>query len=288
MNEPIASYAVTRRLLQQHGLSAKKGLGQNFLTDPHVLKKIIEAADIGKDDWVIEIGPGIGGLTQALAEAAGKVTAVEIDRSLIPVLTDNLAEYPHVNVIHSDALKIDWPALLSENPLSRIKAVANLPYNISTTLIMSWLEARAPFSSITVMVQKEVADRMRALPGSKDYGALSLAVQYHATVYYAANVPRHCFLPRPNVDSSVIRLTIRQEPGVSVRDEAFLFQIIKAAFGQRRKTLVNCLHHLGPVGLDKDALAIALADCGFSSDIRGEALSLADFGRLANRLWDGA
>ncbi|MBQ8800349.1 MAG: 16S rRNA (adenine(1518)-N(6)/adenine(1519)-N(6))-dimethyltransferase RsmA [Lachnospiraceae bacterium] len=274
----------TIAILNKYGFNFQKKFGQNFLIDTHVLEKIIRAADITKDDCVLEIGPGIGTMTQYLCENAGKVIAVEIDKNLIPILTeDTLAAYDNVKVINSDVLKLDLKKLAEEENGGRpIKVVANLPYYITTPIIMGLFEAGVPLASITVMVQKEVADRMQAGPGSKDYGALSLAVQYYAEPYIAANVPPNCFMPRPNVGSAVIRLTLHEKPPVEVADEKLLFKLIRASFAQRRKTLVNGLTNSPELSFTKEEVTKALEECGYSPTIRGEALTLAEFAKLAN------
>ena len=262
-----------------------KKYGQNFLIDPHVLDKIVAAAGIGPDDFVVEIGPGIGTLTQYLAYAARSVCAVEIDKNLIPILEDTLSDYDNVEVINNDVLKVDLAALAKEKNNGRpIKVVANLPYYITTPIIMGLFENHVPVDSITVMVQKEVADRMQTGPGSKDYGALSLAVQYYAEPYIVANVPPNCFMPRPNVDSAVIRLTRYEEPPVQVKDEKMLFKIIRASFNQRRKTLQNGLNNSSELNFTKDQIAAAIAEAGFSPSVRGEALTLEQFAKLTDIL----
>ncbi|MBQ3028414.1 MAG: 16S rRNA (adenine(1518)-N(6)/adenine(1519)-N(6))-dimethyltransferase RsmA [Lachnospiraceae bacterium] len=274
----------TIAILNKYGFNFQKKFGQNFLIDTHVLEKIIRAADITKDDCVLEIGPGIGTMTQYLCENAGKVIAVEIDKNLIPILTeDTLASYDNVKVINSDVLKLDLKKLAEEENGGRpIKVVANLPYYITTPIIMGLFEAGVPLASITVMVQKEVADRMQAGPGNKDYGALSLAVQYYAEPYIAANVPPNCFMPRPNVGSAVIRLTLHDKPPVEVSDEKLLFKLIRASFAQRRKTLVNGLTNSPELSFSKEEVTKALEECGYSPTIRGEALTLHEFAKLAN------
>ena len=274
----------TIAILNKYGFNFQKKFGQNFLIDTHGLEKIIRAADIAKDDCVLEIGPGIGTMTQYLCENAGKVIAVEIDKNLIPILTeDTLAAYDNVKVINSDVLKLDLKKLAEEENGGRpIKVVANLPYYITTPIIMGLFEAGVPLASITVMVQKEVADRMQAGPGSKDYGALSLAVQYYAEPYIAANVPPNCFMPRPNVGSAVIRLTLHGNPPVEVADEKLLFKLIRASFAQRRKTLINGLTNSPELSFLKEEVTKALEECGYSLTIRGEALTLQEFAKLAN------
>lgn len=259
--------------------------GQNFLIDPHVLDKIVAAAGIGPDDFVVEIGPGIGTLTQYLAYAARSVCAVEIDKNLIPILEDTLSDYDNVEVINNDVLKVDLAALAKEKNNGRpIKVVANLPYYITTPIIMGLFENHIPATSITVMVQKEVAERMQAGPGGKDYGALSLAVQYYAEPYIVANVPPNCFMPRPNVGSAVIRLTRHTEPKIVVKDEKFMFKLIRASFNQRRKTLQNGINNSAELSISKDAVVEALRKMGLSESIRGEALTLAQFAELSDLL----
>ena len=276
----------TIEILKKYDFMFQKRFGQNFLIDTHVLEKIIKSAEITKDDLVLEIGPGIGTMTQYLCENAREVIAVEIDKNLIPILTnDTLAEYDNVTVINEDILKLDLNALVQErNGGNRIKVVANLPYYITTPIIMGLFESHVPLKNITVMVQKEVADRMQAGPGSKDYGALSLAVQYYATPYIAANVPQNCFMPRPNVGSAVIRLTLHEEPPVKVSDEKLMFALIRASFNQRRKTLVNGLTNAAELNLSKEQVQSALEQMGLSATIRGEALTLEQFAKLTNLL----
>ena len=281
LGEPQNTIAV----LQKYGFVFQKKYGQNFLIDPHVLDKIVAAAGIGPDDFVVEIGPGIGTLTQYLAYAARSVCAVEIDKNLIPILEDTLSDYDNVEVINNDVLKVDLAALAKEKNNGRpIKVVANLPYYITTPIIMGLFENHVPVDSITVMVQKEVADRMQTGPGSKDYGALSLAVQYYAKPEIVANVPPNCFIPRPNVGSAVIRLTRYEEPPVQVKDEKKMFALIRASFNQRRKTLVNGLGNAGLPGITKESAAAALAQMGLSPTVRGEALTLEQFARLSDLL----
>ena len=274
----------TIAILNKYGFNFQKKFGQNFLIDTHVLEKIIRAADITKDDCVLEIGPGIGTMTQYLCENAGKVIAVEIDKNLIPILTeDTLAAYDNVKVINSDVLKLDLRKLAEEENGGRpIKVVANLPYYITTPIIMGLFEAGVPLASITVMVQKEVADRMQVGPGTKDYGALSLAVQYYAKPEIVAMVPPNCFIPRPNVGSAVIRLTRYAEPPVQVEDEKKMFALIRASFNQRRKTLVNGLTNASELKVSKEQVLVALEQMGLPGTIRGEALTLAQFAQLSN------
>ena len=273
----------TIAVLQKYGFNFQKKFGQNFLIDTHVLDKIIAAAEIGPDDFVLEIGPGIGTMTQYLAESAREVVAVEIDKNLIPILEDTLSAYDNVTVINDDILKVDIQKLAEEkNGGKPIKVVANLPYYITTPIIMGLFESEVPLSSITVMVQKEVADRMQTGPGSKDYGALSLAVQYYAKPYIVANVPPNCFMPRPKVGSAVIRLERYEKPPVEVQDEKLLFQIIRASFNQRRKTLANGLKNSPELDFGKEEIEEAIRQLGCGESIRGEALSLEEFAKLCN------
>lgn len=279
----------TIEILNKYHFVFQKKFGQNFLIDTHVLDKIMRAADITKDDLVLEIGPGIGTLTQYLCENAREVVAVEIDRMLIPILRDDtLSAYNNVEVVNEDILKYDIAGLVREkNNGNPIKVVANLPYYITTPIVMSLLERELPIKSITVMVQKEVAERMQAGPGTKDYGALSLAVQYRADTYIAANVPPNCFMPRPAVGSCVIRLTRKSEPPVEVKSPELMFKLIRAAFNQRRKTLVNSLANSSEVPYSKEEILKAVAEAGFSENERGEKLGLAEFARLADILVAG-
>lgn len=273
----------TIEILQKYNFVFQKKFGQNFLIDTHVLEKIIDAAGVGKEDMVLEIGPGIGTMTQYLAEAARKVVAVEIDKNLIPILQDTLSAYENVKVIQGDILKIDIQKLVDEeNGGKPIKVVANLPYYITTPIIMGLFESNVPIESVTVMVQKEVTDRMQVGPGSKDYGALSLAVQYYAEPYIAANVPPNCFMPRPGVGSAVIRLTRHQTPPVNVEEPDLMFKLIRASFNQRRKTLQNGLNNSQELSFTKEQIAEAIAEAGFSPSIRGEALTLEQFANLSN------
>ena len=273
----------TIEILQKYNFNFQKKFGQNFLIDEHVLDKIIRAAEITKDDYVLEIGPGIGTMTQYLACAAREVTAVEIDRALIPILEDTLKEYDNVSIINEDILKVDIAALAKEKNGGRpIKVVANLPYYITTPIIMGLFEKNVPVDSITVMVQKEVADRMQVGPGTKDYGALSLAVQYYAKPEIVANVPPNCFMPRPKVGSAVIKLTRYEKPPVEVQDERLMFRLIRASFNQRRKTLVNGIKNSGDFSLGKEEIENIFEKCGLPLNIRGEALTLEQFAMLAN------
>ena len=275
----------TIEIIQKYEFMFQKKFGQNFLIDTHVLEKIISAAGITKNDCVLEIGPGIGTMTQYLAENAGHVVAVEIDRNLIPILKETLADYDNVTVINEDILRVDIKTLAEEyNGGKPIKVVANLPYYITTPIIMGLFESGVPIDNITVMVQKEVADRMKEGPGSKDYGALSLAVQHYAEPEIVANVPPNCFIPRPNVGSAVIRLTRHKEMSVEVKDPALMFKIIRASFNQRRKTLQNGLGNAPELPYTKEQIAAAIAEMGLTPKIRGEALSLAQFAQLSDIL----
>lgn len=273
----------TIEVLQKYDFVFQKKFGQNFLIDSHVLDKIVSAAGITKDDFVLEIGPGIGTMTQYLAASARKVFAVEIDKALIPILEDTLKEFDNVQVINQDILKVDIKKLAEEhNDGKPIKVVANLPYYITTPIIMGLFESQVPIDSITVMVQKEVADRMKVGPGTKDYGALSLAVQYYAEPYIVANVPPNCFMPRPKVGSAVIRLTRHEKPPVEVTNENLMFRLIRASFNQRRKTLANGLNNSPELSYSKEEIQQTIEKCGFKAGIRGEALTLEDFAKLAN------
>lgn len=276
----------TIEVLQKYDFVFQKKYGQNFLIDTHVLDKIVNAAGITKEDFVLEIGPGIGTMTQYLADAAGKVFAVEIDKALIPILEDTLKDFTNVTIINEDILKVDIKKLAEEHNGGRpIKVVANLPYYITTPIIMGLFESHVPIDSITVMVQKEVADRMQVGPGTKDYGSLSLAVQYYARPYIVANVPPNCFMPRPKVGSAVIRLTAHEEPPVIVKDEKLMFRLIRASFNQRRKTLANGLNNSPELDFSKETIQTAIETCGFPAGIRGEALTLQDFANLADVLY---
>ncbi len=275
----------TIEVINKYDFVFQKKFGQNFLIDTHVLDKIISAAEITKNDLVVEIGPGIGTMTQYLACAAREVVAIEIDKMLIPILQDTLSEYDNVTIIHEDVLKIDLKKLAEEKNGGRpVKVVANLPYYITTPIIMGLFENHVPVHSITIMVQKEVADRMRMGPGTKDYGALSLAVQYYAEPYLVANVPQNCFMPRPKIGSAVIRLTVHENPPVTVRDEKLMFQLIRASFNQRRKTLANGLNNSPELHYSKEQIAQAIESLELSPSVRGEALTLEQFARLADIL----
>ena len=275
--------SATKEIINKYSFAFQKKFGQNFLIDSNVLESIIRGAEITKDDFVLEIGPGIGTMTQYLCEAARQVVAVEIDKMLIPILEDTLSEYDNVEVINQDVLKVDIKSLAEEkNNGKPIKVVANLPYYITTPIIMGLFESGVPIDSITIMVQKEVADRMQTGPGSKDYGALSLAVQYYATAKVILNVSATCFMPRPNVDSAVIKLTRHKEPTVNVADEKLMFKIIRASFNQRRKTLVNGLKNSPELSFSKEQIVKAIEKIGKPETIRGEALTLEEFAELAN------
>lgn len=279
----LGNPANTIAVLQKYKFNFQKKFGQNFLIDTRVLERIISAADITKDDYVLEIGPGIGTMTQYLCEHAGMVAAVEIDKNLIPILEDTLSPYDNVEIIHQDILKMNMERFVKEkNQGNPVKVVANLPYYITTPIIMGLFESHVSIHSITIMVQKEVAERMQAEPGTKDYGALSLAVQYYAKPEIVANVPPNCFMPRPNVGSAVIRLTKYQEPPVSVDDERQLFALIRASFNQRRKTLVNGLNNAPNIPYGKDEITQVLEEMGLPANIRGEALTLEQFAQLSN------
>lgn len=276
----------TIEVLQKYDFVFQKKYGQNFLIDTHVLDKIIDAAHITKDDFVLEIGPGIGTMTQYLAEQAREVVAVEIDKALIPILQDTLSEYPNVTIINEDILKVDLEKLVKEKNDGRpVKVVANLPYYITTPIIMQLFESHVPLHSITIMVQTEVAQRMQVGPGTKDYGALSLAVQYYSRPEIITHVPPTCFIPRPNVGSTVIRLTRYEKPPVEAADESFLFSLIRASFNQRRKTLVNGLSNASGLNLSKAQITEALEQMGLPANVRGETFTLEQFARLSELLY---
>ena len=277
----------TIAILQKYNFNFQKKFGQNFLIDTRVLERIIENAEITKEDCVLEIGPGIGTMTQYLAESAREVVAVEIDKNLIPILeNDTLAEYDNVTIINDDILKVDVQKIVDEkNGGKPIKVVANLPYYITTPIIMELFESHLPLKSITIMVQKEVADRMQVGPGTKDYGALSLAVEYYAKPEIVANVPPNCFMPRPNVGSAVIRLTKYEEPPVFVENEEFMFSLIRATFNQRRKTLVNAIGNAPNLNITKDMVAEVLSEMGESATVRGETFTLEKFAEFSNKIF---
>lgn len=280
----IANPKNTIEILNKYNFVFQKKFGQNFLIDIHVLDKIITAANITKEDTILEIGPGIGSMTQYLCEKAGKVISVEIDKMLIPILQENLAQYDNFILINDDFLKLDTKNLLKKNNCNKVKVVANLPYYITTPIIMNLFENNIPIESITVMVQKEVALRMQASPGTKDYGALSLAIQYYSTTEIIANVPPNCFMPRPNVGSAVIKLTLRDSEPYPLNDKDLMFKLVRAAFNQRRKTLVNSIKNAANLNIGKETIAAALEEMNLSPSIRGEALSLEDFCTLSNIL----
>lgn len=281
----LGTPGATKEVINKYSFAFQKKFGQNFLIDSNVLENIVEAAGITKDDFVLEIGPGIGTMTQYLCESARQVLAVEIDKMLIPILEDTLSEYDNVEVINQDVLKVDIKSLVEEKNNGRpIKVVANLPYYITTPIIMGLFESKVPIESITIMVQKEVADRMQTGPGSKDYGALSLAVQYYADAKVMLNVSATCFMPRPNVDSAVIKLTRHQESPVEVKDESLMFKIIRASFNQRRKTLVNGLKNSSELDFSKEEITEAIKSIGKAENIRGEKLTLEEFAKLSNAL----
>ena len=282
-NKHLGNPTNTREIIDKYGFMFQKRFGQNFLIDGNVVEKIVREAGVTKDDFVLEIGPGIGTMTQLLCENAREVAAVEIDTNLIPILKETLAPYDNVTVINEDILKVDIPALAQEKNGGRpIKVVANLPYYITTPIIMGLFESHVPIDSITIMVQREVADRMQVGPGTKDYGALSLAVQYYAKPEIVLNVPPTCFMPRPNVGSAVIRLTKHETCPVQVDDAEFMFRLIRASFNQRRKTLANGLSNSSELTLSKEKIAEAIESLGVSPSIRGEALTLEQFAQLAN------
>lgn len=281
----LSNFKNTQEIIRKHNFSIQKKYGQNFLIDEHVLNKIIAAAELTEDDYVIEIGPGIGTMTERMAPECRHVTAIEIDKELIPILSETLSGFDNVDIINEDVLKVDLNKLIAErNDDKPVKVVANLPYYITTPIIMSLLENKIPIDTITVMVQKEVADRMMVGPGTKDYGALSLAVQYYAKPYIVANVPMNCFIPRPNVASAVIRLTCHKEPPVTVKDEKLMFNLIRASFNQRRKTLINGISNFSGLSFTKEQVAMALNSIGLSENIRGEALDLEKFAKLSDAL----
>jgi len=284
----LYSPATISELKNRHGFRLSKSLGQNFLTDKNIIDKIIEKSNIGETDLVIEIGPGIGVLTAAAAEAAGKVIAIEIDRNLIPILNETLREYDNIEILNNDVLKTDLREILEQNreihgqKTSGVKILGNLPYYITTPIIMKILEDRVPADSITIMLQKEVADRIKSAPGSRTYGALSVAVQYYCTVAHVVNAPKEIFVPQPKVDSTVIRLDLRKEKPVQLNSEETFFAVVKAGFGQRRKTLLNAL--TGVCGLAKEEVAVVMAAAGIDPVRRAETLSLEEFAALANTI----
>ncbi len=274
----------TKQIIKKYEFSFKKNFGQNFLVDERVLDKIVSAADINEKDLVIEVGPGIGTLTQAMAKKAGKVISVEIDKTLVPILGELLEDYNNIEIINEDILKVDINEIIEKHKGMNVKMAANLPYNITTPIIMGILEKHIPMDSLTVMIQKEVAYRMNAKPSTKDYGSLSLVTQYYCEPYLVANVPQNCFMPRPNVDSAVIKLSILKEPRIKVKDEKFMFNFIKAGFSQRRKTLVNCIFSSGLVTLNKEEIGKVLNELGYDERVRGESLTLEDYGKISDKM----
>ncbi len=285
MEQKLGNPQKTIEIIKKYNFAFQKKFGQNFLIDPHVLHKIIKAAGVTKDDCVLEIGPGIGTMTQYLADQARHVVAVEIDKNLMPILEETLREYENITVINEDILKMDIHRLAEDYNGSRpIKVVANLPYYITTPIIMGLFESHVPIDNITVMVQREVADRMQAEPGTKDYGALSLAVQYYAKAYIAANVPPNCFIPRPGVGSAVIRLTRHEKPPVEAKDPDLMFRLIRASFNQRRKTLQNGLNNSPDVPYSREVIAAAIESLSLPPTVRGETLTLEQFAQLSDCL----
>lgn len=287
MSNTIANIKETRAIIEKYGFSFQKRFGQNFLIDTNIIDKIVDGAGITENDVVLEVGPGIGSLTQSMASCAGKVIAVEIDKKLIPMLEETMSAYDNVRVINEDILKLDIKALLKEEQVDKVKVVANLPYYITTPIIMGLLEQDIPVESITVMIQKEVADRMNAEPGVKSYGSLSIATAYYATTELVTLVPPGCFIPKPKVGSAVIKLTKRETPRVKVEDEQLLFKIIKGSFAQRRKTLVNSLFNSNATTLTKEAIVTALEALNMDARVRGEALTLEDYAAFTNQVTKG-
>lgn len=287
MTERISTPSRTKQIIEENGFYFKKNFGQNFLIDSNILDNIAQCANITKQDCVLEVGPGIGSLTQVLAEHARQVVAVEIDTNLIPILSKTLADYDNIEILNQDILKTDIDAIIKEKNDDRpIKVVANLPYYITTPIIMDLLEQERKVDTITVMVQKEVAERMQAKPKEKEYGALSIAVQYYCDAHLDMIVPPSCFMPRPKVASAVITLDILPERKVKTKDEALFFHLVKCAFAQRRKTLLNCLYHQGDLGFSKEDFTALLEGLGWDARVRGEALSIADFARLTDAVYD--
>jgi len=287
MNKDIATPIRTRAILEKYGFSFKKSLGQNFLIDPNILTRIVDHANISEDTGTIEIGPGIGALTEHLARRSKKVVAFEIDQRLLPILNETLSPYSNVEIIHSDVLKADVKTVIEEKftDVKDIMVVANLPYYVTTPIIMKLLEEKLPIRGIVVMLQKEVADRISAKPGTKDYGSLSIAVQYYTTAEIVMTVPKTVFVPQPNVDSAIIRLTVRDQPAVEMKDEDFFFQVIKASFAQRRKTILNNLTNQLPLGKEKkEAIVAALNAAHIEPGRRGETLTIEEFARLSDEL----
>ncbi|MEW9124492.1 MAG: 16S rRNA (adenine(1518)-N(6)/adenine(1519)-N(6))-dimethyltransferase RsmA [Thermotaleaceae bacterium] len=282
--ERLISPKKTKEIVQKYGFRFSKSLGQNFLIDENILTKIVEGAGVTKEDGVLEIGPGIGTLTQALAERSRKVVAIEIDKALLPILSETLGEYDNVEVVNGDVLKMDLHQIIQEKFEGKaVKVIANLPYYVTTPIIMKFLEERIPLKNMVVMIQKEVADRMQASPGTKDYGALSLAVQYYCEPKIVTRVPQSVFIPQPNVESTVIRLTLLEEPRIRVENENLLFQVVRAAFGKRRKTLLNALSS-SELALEKEQVRTALAAVSIQEERRGETLTIEEFGKLADAI----
>lgn len=287
MNKDIATPIRTKAILEKYGFSFKKSLGQNFLIDPNILTRIVDHANISEDTGTIEIGPGIGALTEHLARRSKKVVAFEIDQRLLPILNETLSPYSNVEIIHSDVLKADVKTVIEEKftDVNDIMVVANLPYYVTTPIIMKLLEEKLPIRGIVVMLQKEVADRISAKPGTKDYGSLSIAVQYYTTAEIVMTVPKTVFVPQPNVDSAIIRLTVRDQPAAEMKDEDFFFQVIKASFAQRRKTILNNLTNQLPFGKEKkEAIVTALNSAHIEPGRRGETLTIEEFARLSDEL----
>lgn len=284
MNQRIAHITTTKAIIEKYGFSFQKRFGQNFLIDTNIIEKIIEGAGITKEDTILEIGPGIGSLTQLMAEAAGKVIAVEIDKKLIPVLEDTLSDYDNIRLINEDILKVDLHKLCKEEGIKKLKVVANLPYYITTPIIMGLLENKLPIESITVMIQKEVAERIDAKPGSKSYGALTLAIAFYGTTSMVTQVPPGCFIPKPNVGSAVIKIDVLSQPSVIVEDEDLMFKLVKGAFAQRRKTFINSLTGSQNLPYDKDQILQIIEQMGLDVRIRGEQLSLEQFADMANKM----
>jgi 16S rRNA (adenine1518-N6/adenine1519-N6)-dimethyltransferase len=287
LTKDIATPTRTKEILAKYGFAFKKSLGQNFLIDTNILHNIVDFAELSENSCAIEIGPGIGALTEQLAKRAKKVVAFEIDQRLLPILEDTLSPYPNVKVIHQDVLKADVKEVMEVEfgDNEDIMVVANLPYYVTTPILMKLLEERLPLRGIVVMLQKEVADRMAASPNSKEYGSLSIAVQYYTEAKTVMTVPKTVFVPQPNVDSAVIRLTKRTEPPVAVIDEGFFFEVVRSSFGQRRKTILNNLIHNLPKKLSKEQLLLALEEAGIAPERRGESLSIKDFGKLSDSLY---
>lgn len=283
-NKRLYSPSVIKEIIEKHGFRFSKSLGQNFLIDGNVIDKIIDGSNIGIDDGIIEVGPGIGTLTQKLCESAGKVVAIELDNNLLPILQETLGDYDNVEIVHGDVLKVDLRKIIRERLEGRkVKVVANLPYYITTPIIMKFLEESLDIDKIVVMVQKEVAFRMKATPGNKDYGALSIAVQYYSQPEIIVDVPKNVFMPRPNVDSAVIMLNVYKDPIIKVKDQRLFFNVVKAAFGKRRKTLLNAL--IGSIELEKEEIILALERSEIDPIRRGETLDIVEFARLSDEIY---